>query len=180
MRTFLICAIVITLLNTTARSANLISNGDFEKSRDNNLPADWEVLDIGAPAEFSLDSQVKHGGKSSARITAAAANRVYFRSKPIPVAAGERVNGSEKIVGGDKITATAWVKFKDVPVGEGKGTIIMIAEFCRNEKYRGDVAKFDVVDRKGKTEGDWQQIKGTVEIPPLATLLRLRIGFSYS
>src|SRR5205823_2168975 len=67
----------------------------------------WEKLIIGAPAEFSIDSDVHHSGPHSLRIDAKETARSYWRSDAVDVAPGEQIH------------AGAWVKLKDVPEKQG-------------------------------------------------------------
>ena len=134
------------------------------ESAGEKLPRGWEALSIGTPAKFTTDAQERREGSSSIRIDAAEVTRSYARSSdPIAVA------------GGEVIEASAWVKAKDVPAGQG--TVILIAEFADAAGKFLDVAKFDTAD---VSKPDWQQVSGTVEIPANAAQLRLRMGFSYS
>lgn len=144
---------------------NLVKNPGFEQNAPANLPADWDTVMIGNPVQFSLDTQIKHTGSQSARITASDSARSYFRSAPIPVAPG------------DKVRAGAWVKFKDVP--PSMGTLILIAEWTGPDGKGSDVTKFNVAKRDG-TSSDWQFVQGTQTVPEGAANMRLRIGFSYS
>src|SRR5687767_6945225 len=141
-------------------------NGGFEqRGGDGQLPADWEPLVIGAPAQLALDATEKHAGRHSARVSATEVARSYFRSTAVPIAPGE------------KIHVSAWVKHKDVPPGQG--TVILIAEFSDAKGRNESVAKVNTADTT-KPSPDWRKIEGTVTAPPLAANLRLRAGFSYS
>lgn len=144
---------------------NLVTNPGMEGKADAGLPVGWDTVMIGNLAEFVADPQVKHGGSQSLRITAADSARSYFRSAPISVAPGE------------KVKASAWVKFKDVP--EKMGTVIAIAEWSGPDGRGHEVAKVDVAQRSG-TSSDWQHIQGTLTVPQNTANLRLRLGFSYS
>src|SRR6266540_1917609 len=93
---------VVTFMLTTfafAKEENLLTDPGFEDA------GKWEKVIIGATPEFALDQTVKHGGKQSGRITAAEVTRAYYASAPIAVAPGE------------KISASGWVKVKDVQSG---------------------------------------------------------------
>jgi hypothetical protein len=141
---------------------NLVPNPGFEEVKD-NLPANWKPLTMGPAAQCELDRQVKHGGAQSVRISASEVTRTYVLSEYVPVAPGE------------SISASAWIKCKDVP--EGKGTAIVIGEFSDSQGRNAKFVKFDVAN---VTDQKWQQVKGTQKVPEAATRLRLRIGFSYS
>ena len=83
-------------------------------------------------AKFAIDTEVKHEGNQSVRITSADSTRAYVRSiEPIPVAPGEKISGS------------FWVKCKDVPLEPG--AIIAIADFSNSDDKGNEetVAKFD-------------------------------------
>ncbi|HZZ42972.1 MAG TPA: hypothetical protein VFE58_08540 [Tepidisphaeraceae bacterium] len=149
----------------TFAQSNLAPNPGFETTGDNGLPASWDTVMIGNPVQFAVDTQIKHSGKQSIRITAADSARAYFRSTMIPVSPGEKVH------------AGAWVKFKDVP--EKMGTVILIAEWLGPDGRGSDVAKFDVAKRPG-TSSDWQYIDGTQAVPENVAFMRIRLGFSYS
>src|SRR5687768_11802394 len=138
-------------------------NGGFEQRGENNLPAYWEPLVIGAPAQLALDATEKHSGSYGARVSASEVARSYFRSTAVPIAPGE------------KIHVSAWVKHKDVPPGQG--TVILIAEFSDAKGRNESVAKVNTADTT-KPSPDWRKIEGTVTAPPLAANLRLRAGFS--
>jgi hypothetical protein len=107
-------------------------NGGFEESAANGMPAHWEPLIIGAPAQFALDSEQKHSGQHSARLTASEVTRAYFATEWMPIAPGE------------KIHVSAWVKHKDVP--PGKGTVILIAGFSDAKQRNESVAKVNTAD----------------------------------
>jgi hypothetical protein len=158
--------VALLLVSKSHAATNLVANGGLEETSDKKLPPHWEPFVVSVPGTFTIDESVKHEGRQSVRIDAPENTRLYLRSEPIPVAPGE------------KITASAWVKCKDVPVG--KGTVILIAEFTNSQDSSSTVEKFGVADRKAGTDIDWQKIEGTVTVPPLMTNLRLRMGFSYS
>ena len=148
-----------------APSGNLLPNGGLDGPAADQPPPKWEPLVIGVPATFATDTKEKHGGQSSARVSAPAGARSYVRSEPIPVAAGETIHGS------------AWVRTKDVP--EGQGTVIMIAEFSDGVGGNESVEKFNTA-KIAESSKAWQKIEGSVKVPAGATELRLRLGFSYS
>src|SRR5205823_11538266 len=130
---------------------------------ENLLPktAHWEKLVIGAPAQFSIDSEV-HSGAHSMRIDAKETARSYWRSDAVPVAPGEQIHGG------------AWVKLRDVP--EKQGAVIVIAEFTDSQGHNLKVEKFGTANTKNQ---DWQHVEGVVKVPEGAAQLRLRLGFSY-
>src|SRR5262249_21163801 len=86
-------------------ASNLVANPDLEDLADHNHPAHWEPFVVSVPGTFAIDEAEKHSGKQSVRIDAPENTRLYLRSEPIAVAPGER------------ISASAWVKCKDVPPG---------------------------------------------------------------
>src|SRR4051812_2843770 len=100
--------------SATEVQRNLVANSGFEETKE-KLPAQWTPLTLGPSAQCEIDRQIKHGGAQSVRISAGEVTRTYVLSEYIPVAPGESVS------------ASAWVKCKDVP--EGKGTTIVIGEF---------------------------------------------------
>jgi hypothetical protein len=149
---------------------SLVLNPGLEDVGQNQLPAHWEKFVVSVDGKMTIDTDVKHSGRQSIRIDAPENTRLYLRSDPIPVVPGE------------KITASAWVKFKNVPLD--KGSMILIAEFTNSKDHSSqdkgtDVARFEVVERKN-TDGDWRRISGTVTVPPMMANVRLRAGFSYA
>src|SRR4051794_6122687 len=162
-----LCVSVVQLCSSPASYAgNLIQNGELEAASSDKLPPHWTPFVVSLPGTFTIDREVKHEGEQSGRIDAPENTRLYLRSDPIPVAPGE------------KITASAWVKCKDVP--PGKGTVILIGEFTNSSDANAVVEKFGVAERKDAKDVNWQKIEGTVPVPPLMTNLRLRMGFSYA
>src|SRR2546430_9803633 len=114
----------------SARAAeNLIANGGMEPPAADGVPAQWEKQAISTPAQFSLDENQKHSGRSSARLDAAETARSYFRgATTIPVAPGEELRGS------------AWVRIENVP--PETGAVIMIANFADADGRNETVEKF--------------------------------------
>ncbi|HEV2294501.1 MAG TPA: carbohydrate binding domain-containing protein [Tepidisphaeraceae bacterium] len=147
---------------TAAAPANLVPNPGLEDSG-GKLVKHWEAMVIGAPAEFAIDASEKHGGNQSIRVWASEVTRSYLHSAPTQVAPGEKLNVS------------AWVKVRDVPPDQGRA--VVIAEFSRGHGTKETVA---MVGWANPTEQAWQQIENTITVPPNATTLRLRLGFSYS
>jgi hypothetical protein len=165
------CMIMLILAVSTAPAAwadtsNLVANPGLEGAGPGQLPPGWAGLDIGPPADFAIDPDVRRTGRQSARIHADETVRSYLQSQPIAVAPGEIIR------------ASAWVRFQDVPADAGNVTII--AEFSRADGGTTPVQK--VGDAKVPPDGrsDWQQVAGSVTVPGLATHMRLRLGFSYS
>jgi hypothetical protein len=148
-----------------AGPTNLARNPDFELMAQDNIQS-WEPLVVGAPAEMSVDTTEKHGGKQSVRLSAKEVTRSYVHGSPIQVAPGE------------KLKISAWVKAKDVPADQG--TVIAIAAFSRGEGTKVSVAKVGTAKVGPDAPKDWQHIAGTVEVPDDCNTLRLRLGFSYS
>lgn len=143
-------------------AVNLVPNPGLEPGAKAAFAEGWSSLVLGAPATFTSDAQVRHGGKASVRIDAAEITRAYAQSAPIAVVPGERLRIS------------AWVKVRGVPAD--RGTVIAIAAFSRGDS-RADVLKVDVA--RASVE-DWQRLEGSVTVPPGNDTLRLRLGFSYS
>ncbi|MEO6436036.1 MAG: hypothetical protein ABIP55_09770 [Tepidisphaeraceae bacterium] len=169
---FMRIAVAISILWLTASIAsaatNLITNGEMIPSPASGvLPPGWTPLIIGAEAKFTTDAQERRSADAqgaTVRIDAAEVTRSYLRSvESIPVAPGETID------------ASAWVKVKDVPAGQG--TVILIAEFSDADGKNDSVAKFNVADVKNSA---WQEVKGSVEVPVGAARLHLRMGLSYS
>ncbi len=127
------------------------------------LPVGWNKVVIGVPATFTIDTTVKHAGRSSVRMDAADIARSYIQSEPIEVAPGE------------KIYASAWVKCQDIL--KTQGTCILIGDFFQADGHGDDARKFDVakVDKPG-----WQLVSGSMIVPEGAATMRVRIGFSYT
>jgi hypothetical protein len=165
----LFCALAVAFAAASANAAearNLLNNPGLEEVAAQGQPKAWGPFVVSVPGTFTSDQTIKHSGNRSLRIDAPENTRLYLRSDPIPVAPGE------------KISASAWVKCKDVPVG--KGTIILIGEFTNSHDTNPSIEKFAVLDRKDQTDVDWQKIEGSITVPALAANLRLRMGFSYS
>ncbi len=168
-----VCAVVVPLIwlslssqtipadAAVASAINLLANPGFEQAGGEGLPAGWDTVVIGAPAQFGMDEAVLRDGRSSLRITTSEIARAYIRSGPIPVAAGETLE------------AGAWVRLHDVP--PDKGTVIVIAEFDSGAGRAEDIKKVGVAEAR---EG-WQLVRGAVQVPAGASHLRLRMGFSY-
>ena len=163
--TFLFVALALLAIPAGA-SPNLLVNPSLEQIGADQLPPHWEQCVVSLPGKFTIDESMKHDGLQSVRIDAPETTRLYLRSDPIPVAPGET------------ITASAWVKCKDVP--PGKGTIILIGEFTNNKDSATTVEKFATLDRKEASDVDWTKIEGSIKVPALMTNLRLRMGFSYA
>src|SRR5207248_2870748 len=151
---------LLCVCSVASASPNLVANGGLEQVGDKNLPPHWEPFVVSVPGTFTIDESVKHQGEQSVRIDAPENTRLYLRSEPIAVAPGE------------KITASAWVKCKDVP--PAKGTVILIGEFTDSKDGSMSVEKFAVADRTAGADIDWQKIEGTITVPALMTNLRLR------
>jgi hypothetical protein len=148
---------------TTAPAAsNLVPNPGMEES-ETNFVRSWDGLSIGAPAEFAVDRDEKHGGTQSLRVTAKEVTRSYVVSDAMQVAPGER------------LTFSAWVRTRDVPPDQGR--VSALAEFSRGE---GTKETFSLIGAAKVSEPGWQQITGKIEVPAGATTLRLRLGLAYS
>lgn len=171
---FVLAVLLLSFLVVSARVApaqerpNLLQNSGLEDVGENDFPRFWEPQIIGASAQFAADTQEKHSGRQSVRITAPEVTRSYLRSKPIAVAPGERL-----LIG-------AWVKCRGVPADQG--TVIAIAEFTNAQDRNPQNSKVGVAILAEPTgaASQWQRIEGTVIAPPLAANLRLRLGFSYA
>lgn len=150
---------------TQTSSPNLILNSGLEQPG-GGLVVHWEPLVIGAPATFAIDTNEKHGGNQSVRVTATEVTRSYLHSAPIQVAPGERLNLS------------AWVKTRDVPADQGRA--VVIAEFSRGHGTKESVAMVGPAKVAGDGAAQWQRIANTVTVPANMNTLRLRLGFSYS
>ncbi|MBI5689917.1 MAG: hypothetical protein HZC55_07430 [Verrucomicrobia bacterium] len=138
-------------------------NLGFDAVAPTGLPAGWRPRSIGAEAEYGVDTTIVRDGRYSARINAREDTRSYFCSGLIPVTPGERIR------------ASAWVRTAEVPAG--KGTVILIADFLvADHAPVGGPTKVAVASQTG----DWEQIQGTVTVPPRANFLQVRCGFSYS
>ena len=158
----LLILIALAPLARAADAPNLLLNPGFEEIK-GDFPADWEKTVIGVAPEFSIDRANPHGGKDAACINSAEVTRSYFTSAPIAVSPGEKIN------------ASAWVSCKDVP--PAMGTVILIAQFAREDGSNTSVEKVNTAD---VTKAGWQQIKGSVNVPEDVAHLRLRAGFSYA
>src|SRR5688572_28075756 len=130
---------------------NLAQNPGMELMLTSGQPQFWTLLNIGAPAELTVDSDEKHDGKQSMRLSAKEVTRSYLHGSPMLVAPRE------------KLTVSAWVKVKDVPPDQG--TVIAIAEFSRGEGTKVSVAKVGTAKVGTDAPSGWQQIVGTVEVP---------------
>ena len=167
LRSLRLCGICVLFIAAYAQAApNLLLNPGLEETSPGPLPPHWSPLILGIPGQFTIDDSVKHEGRQSIRIDAPESTRLYLRSDPIAVAPGE------------KISAGAWVKCKDVP--PGKGNIILIGEFTNAGDAAPSVERFGQLDRKSDTSVDWTALRGTLVVPPLMRNLRLRMGFSYA
>lgn len=164
----LVALLVSTQLAPAQGKPDLLLNAGLEDAGENRLPRHWEPQSIGAPAQFAADTQEKHGGRQSVRITAPEVTRSYLRSESIAIAPGER------------LLIAAWVKCRDVPADQG--TVIAIAEFTNAQDRNPLNSKIGVATLAAPTgaASPWQRIQGTVTAPPLAANLRLRLGFSYA
>src|SRR5436190_13824496 len=131
---FLCVLCASAVIPCASAATNLVANGGLEQTDDKNLPPHWEPFVVSVPGTFTIDKSVKHGGEQSVRIDAPENTRLYLRSEAIPVAPGE------------KISASAWVKCKDVPAD--KGTVILIAEFTNSADSNMSVEKFAVAYRQ--------------------------------
>ena len=155
---FLLCTLCIG--SSTALGLNLVENPGFEEPEKSSDPAVWMPLTFGPEAEFSTDRQIKHSGSASIRIQAVEVTRTYITTPWIQVAPGERLRMG------------AWTRIQNVP--REPGATLAIAEFdaTRGERMR----KIDVAAQNS----DWQHLSGQITVPAYATLMRLRLGFSYS
>ncbi|HEX8521827.1 MAG TPA: hypothetical protein VF669_06185 [Tepidisphaeraceae bacterium] len=161
-------ALLASLDAHAGEQLNLLGNPGFEQAGDNHQPANWKQLVVGVAPEFSLDTNDSHGGKHSIRIRSTEVTRAYVESDPIEVAPGE------------KISASAFVKVRDVP--EKVGTVILIGHFSRADGSNERVEKFNVakVPATPQPNPQWQKIEGSLLVPTGVDHLRIRAGFSYS
>ena len=130
-----ICVLFIAAWRSRPKSVTKSRTG-----RDVARPASahWASLVLGIPGQFTIDDSVRHEGRRSIRIDAPESTRLYLRSDPIAVAPGE------------KITASAWVKCKDVP--PGKGNIILIGEFTNSTDAAPSVERFGQLEPQERHE----------------------------
>jgi len=91
-------------------SEQVLKNPGFEEVVD-NLPADWPTSNwAGVPMKFSVDSQVAHSGKYSARLDAELPARGVFYQ-------------NVAVKGGEVYTLKAWVKSKNLARGKAFAAI---------------------------------------------------------
>lgn len=156
---------IALLLNAAMASAEppaatLIS---WKETSPTALPTDWEVNTWGAPITAARDAtDPKH--PHAVRLDASVLTRSTLRSPAIDVAPGEVLH----------ITAPVRVQ----NVSEGQGNVLLMCQFdglgiTANARFR----------RPGGAQKQlqtWQTIGGNVIVPPMATTMRLRLGFNFA
>lgn len=155
--------IVFCFVLPTIVRGNLIANPGLEGAPGNALPPHWSKTLFGSGPIFTTDNQVAHEGKTSVRIAAKEMSRAYIESEPIEVA------------GAEKISASAWVKCKDVLVKPGH--VILLGDFSQEDGRGRRLEKFDSAT---KLDNQWEKMSGDIWVPPNVTRMRLMIGFAYS
>src|SRR6266550_4355594 len=100
----LLLSLILALQGCITHTTNLLPNPGLEEVSEKNIPAHWIGIKMwGAPAKWSSDDAVSHGGRRSFRIAATQPTQAWLRSESIPVAPGELVH------------ASAYLKMQNVP-----------------------------------------------------------------
>ncbi len=94
-RTKLLVLTCLVGANLALAGPSLLENGGFEQLA-GTQPAGWEPLVIGSPAQFSLAADAAEG-RSCASITAREISRAYWRSQPVRVVPGERLEFAAQV-----------------------------------------------------------------------------------
>lgn len=152
---------LLVLAQMAMGALNLIPNPGLEGPAGDRLPAHWEKAVTGISPKYATDATIKHSGLSSVRMEAVDVTRSYVRSDSVQVAPGER------------ISASIWVRCKDVATGH----VMLVAQFAGADGHGQVLAKFDTANTQ---KSEWQQVSGTLVVPPNVSTMRLRMGFSYS
>ena len=146
-------------------SGNLLPNPGLEIAGDNGLPQGWHSISVwGGKGKFAIDTQEKHSGKQSVRIDCQESSQSYITVDAFPVAPGET------------FSASAWVKAKNIELGEESGKVQIQAVLIREDAADEGVTVAPLKIAASKGSADWTHIEGDFKVPPQTVKVFFRFG----
>lgn len=142
--------------------ANLVRNPGFEgRASAQGIPTGWWRWEqTKGESRCALDSDVKHSGAHSLRVTLAKPGNTVVVAPDIAVAVGETFDVS------------VWVRVKGFQQKDVSGTVVA------NAAFRDSRGKFVRFVRFGKVvpEGEWVRLKAEAKVPPGIGTLTFELG----
>jgi lysophospholipase L1-like esterase len=157
-------------------AAERVANGSFENKLINELPAEWELFcpqpptgrhenwTQGPAACFAIDTQTRHMGKNSIRISSALPTRCAILQRRIPGRAG------------DKWKLSFWMKGDSLNVKPEPGAMVRLAYLNSND--RDITSRLAPLSRAFSSQDhsfDWRRYEAQGEVPGEVDSLQLEL-----